>query len=95
MSVMFRVGKDGKRNRDARGLRWCSAHKNGGCLSLPWPRDLMLKDPHPAEVFLDKDYMAEMKRRVAIMGEGPVKHALSLLMSGLRSASKLASKSAE
>lgn len=32
----------------------------------------MLKDPHPAEVFLDKDYMTEMKRRAAIMGEGSV-----------------------
>ena len=36
------------------------------------PRDLLLTDPHPAEVFLDKEYMAEMKRRAAIMGEGPL-----------------------
>jgi hypothetical protein len=30
----------------------------------------LLKDPHPAEVFLDKDYMTE--RRAAIIGEGSV-----------------------
>jgi len=36
------------------------------------PRDLLLKEPRPAEVFLNKEYMAEMQRRAAIMGGGPV-----------------------
>jgi hypothetical protein len=32
------------------------------------PRDLLLKEPRPAEIFLNKDYMAEMQRRAALMG---------------------------
>lgn len=36
------------------------------------PRDLLLKEPQPAEVFLDKDYMAEVQRRAAITGGGPM-----------------------
>lgn len=36
------------------------------------PRDLQLREPAPAEVFLDKDYMAELQRRAAIMGGGPI-----------------------
>jgi hypothetical protein len=36
------------------------------------PRDLLLNEPDPADVFLDKAYMAEMKRRAALMGPGPV-----------------------
>jgi hypothetical protein len=36
------------------------------------PRDLLLKEPRPAEIFLNKEYMAEMQRRAAIMGEGPI-----------------------
>jgi hypothetical protein len=36
------------------------------------PRDLLLNEPTPAEIFLDKDYMAELQRRTAIMGGGPV-----------------------
>lgn len=36
------------------------------------PRDLLLNEPTPAAVFLDKDYMAELQRRAAIMGGGPI-----------------------
>jgi hypothetical protein len=36
------------------------------------PRDLLLNEPTPAEIFLDKDYMAELQRRAAIMGGGPI-----------------------
>jgi hypothetical protein len=36
------------------------------------PRDLLLNEPTPAEVVLDKDYMAELHRRAAIMGGGPI-----------------------
>jgi len=36
------------------------------------PRDLLLKEPRPAEIFLNKDYMAELQHRAAIMGGGPV-----------------------
>jgi hypothetical protein len=36
------------------------------------PRDLLLKEPRPAEIFLNKDCMAEMQRRAAIMGVGSV-----------------------
>ncbi len=36
------------------------------------PRDLLLNEPAPAEIVLDKDYMAELQRRVAIMGGGPI-----------------------
>jgi hypothetical protein len=35
------------------------------------PRDLLLNEPTPAEVVLDKDYMAELVRRAAITGDGP------------------------
>jgi hypothetical protein len=36
------------------------------------PRDLLLNEPTPAEIFLDKDYMAELQRRSAIVGGGPI-----------------------
>jgi hypothetical protein len=36
------------------------------------PRDLLLKEPRPAEIFLNKEYMAEMHRRAVIMGEDPI-----------------------
>jgi hypothetical protein len=36
------------------------------------PRDLLLNEPTPSEVVLDKDYMAELQRRAAIVGEGPM-----------------------
>jgi len=38
------------------------------------PRDLLLNEPTPAEIVLDKDYMAELQRRAAIVGEGPIAH---------------------
>jgi hypothetical protein len=36
------------------------------------PRDLLLNEPTPAEIVLDKDYMAQLQRRAAIMGGGPM-----------------------
>lgn len=36
------------------------------------PRDLLLNEPTPAGIFLDKDYMTELQRRAAIMGGGPI-----------------------
>jgi hypothetical protein len=36
------------------------------------PRDLLLNEPTPAGIVLDKDYMAELQRRAAIMGGGPI-----------------------
>jgi hypothetical protein len=36
------------------------------------PRDLLLHEPPPANVFLDKSYMAEMRRRAILMGPSPV-----------------------
>ncbi len=34
------------------------------------PRDLLLNEPAPAEILLDREYMAELERRIAITGEG-------------------------
>ncbi|MBZ5537680.1 MAG: hypothetical protein LAO31_17120 [Acidobacteriia bacterium] len=36
------------------------------------PRDLLLNEPTPAEIVMDKDYMTELRRRAAIMGGGPM-----------------------
>jgi hypothetical protein len=72
MSVMFWGGKDGKRTGTPVDSGGVPPTKMVDAYLYLGPRDLMLKDPHPAEVFLDKDYMAEMKRRAAIVGEGPV-----------------------
>jgi hypothetical protein len=36
------------------------------------PRDLLLNEPTPANVVLDKEYMAELQRRTAMMGAGPI-----------------------
>jgi len=70
--VMFRFGKDGKRTETPVDFGGVPPLKMVDAYLYLGPRDLMLKDLHPAEVFLDKDYMAEMKRRAAIMGPGPV-----------------------
>ena len=72
MLVMFRVGKDGKRTETPVDSGGVPFSKTVDAYLYLGPRDLLLKDPHPAEIFLDKDYMAEMKRRAAIMGPGPV-----------------------
>jgi len=32
----------------------------------------LLKEPQPAQIFLDKDYMDELKRRAVLMGPGLV-----------------------
>jgi hypothetical protein len=36
------------------------------------PRDLLLNEPTPAEIVLDKNYMTELQRRAAIIGGGPI-----------------------
>src|SRR5579859_7829460 len=36
------------------------------------PRDLLLNEPMPAEIVLDKDYMTELQRRTAIMGAASI-----------------------
>lgn len=36
------------------------------------PRNLLLNEPTPAEIVLDKGYMIELQRRAAIMGGGPM-----------------------
>jgi hypothetical protein len=36
------------------------------------PRDLLLNEQAPSEIVLDKDYMAELQRRAAIVGGGPM-----------------------
>jgi hypothetical protein len=36
------------------------------------PRDLLLNEPTPSEVVSDREYMAELQRREAIVGEGPI-----------------------
>jgi hypothetical protein len=33
------------------------------------PADLLLSEPRPAEIFLNKDYMVELRRRAAIIGD--------------------------
>jgi hypothetical protein len=33
------------------------------------PTDLLLSEPRPAEIFLDKEYMAELRRRAEIIGD--------------------------
>jgi uncharacterized iron-regulated protein len=72
MNVMFRVGKDGKRTESPFDTGGVAFSKMADGYLYLGPRNLMLKEPHPAEIFLDKDYMAEMKRRAAIMGPGPI-----------------------
>ena len=72
VSVMFRVGKDGKRTETPVDSGDVPFSKMADAYLYLGPRDLMLKEPYPAEIFLDKDYMTEMKRRAAIMGPGPV-----------------------
>jgi len=35
-------------------------------------RDLLLNEPKPAEIFLDRDYMGDLQRRSVLMGGGPI-----------------------
>jgi hypothetical protein len=72
VGVLFRVGKDGKRTESPVDSGGVPVTKMVDAYLYLGPRDLLLKEPRPAEIFLDKDYMAEMKRRAVIMGEGPV-----------------------
>jgi hypothetical protein len=70
--VFFSFGKDGKRSEAPVESSDVPFSKMVNAYLYLGPRDLLLKEPRPAEVFLDKEYMAEMQRRAAIMGEGPV-----------------------
>jgi hypothetical protein len=71
-AVLFRVGKDGKRTESLVDSSGVPISKMVDAYLYLGPRDLLLKEPRPAEISLDKDYVAEMKRRAAIMGLGPV-----------------------
>jgi hypothetical protein len=71
-SILFRGGKDGKRTESLIDSGDVSATKLVDAYLYLCPRDFLLKEPRPAEVFLDKDYMAEMQRRAAITGGGPI-----------------------
>jgi hypothetical protein len=70
--VIFRIGKDGKRTESPLDSSDLPATKMVDAYLYLAPRDLLLQEPRLAEVFLDKDFMAEMKRRSVIMGGGPV-----------------------
>ena len=71
-TVFFKVGKDGKRTETPADASVVPAAKMVDAYLYLGPRDLLLKEPRPAGVFLDKEYMAEMQRRAAIMGESPL-----------------------
>jgi hypothetical protein len=71
-AIFFKVGKDGKRAESLIDSGDVSATKLVDAYLYLGPRDLLLKEPRPAEVFLDKEYMAEMQRRAAITGGGPI-----------------------
>ena len=71
-AVFFSVGKGGKRTESPIDSSDVPSSKMVDAYLYLGPRDLLLKEPLPAEIFLDKDFMAEMKRRAAIMGPGPV-----------------------
>jgi hypothetical protein len=73
ISVVTKLGKDGKPVTSysdplEKGNKFST--KVDAYLYLG-PRDLLLQAPRPAEVLLDRDYMAEMQRRAAVMGGGP------------------------
>ncbi len=70
--VLIRFGKDVNRTESAMESSAVPPSRMVDAYLYLGPRDLLLKDPHPAEIFLDKEYMAEMKRRAAVMGPGPV-----------------------
>lgn len=71
-AVIFRVGKDGKRTESPVDSSDVPASKAVDAYLYLGPRDLLLEEPRLAEVFLDKDYMAELKRRAAIRGSDSV-----------------------
>ena len=72
MNVIFRVGKDGKRTETPVDSSGVAFSRMADAYLYLGPRDLLLKAPNPAEVFLDRDYMAEMKRRATILGPDAV-----------------------
>lgn len=69
---MFRTGKDGKRIETPAPESTTKLSKRVDAYLYLGPQELLLKEPRPAEVFLNKDYMAELKRRAALMGPGPI-----------------------
>jgi hypothetical protein len=42
------------------------------------PRDLQLREPRPAEISLDRDYMTELQRRATLLGDEPINPGKSL-----------------
>ena len=73
MVNITRVGKDGKSESYSGPLEGSNKFSTMADAYLYLgPRDLLLNEPPPANVFLDKDYMAEMQRRSLIMGGGPI-----------------------
>jgi len=41
------------------------------------PRDLLLHEPTPAAIVLDRDYISELQRRAAFMGRGPIQDQIN------------------
>ncbi len=70
--ILFRVRKDGKRTESPIDPGDVPASKTVDAYLYLGPRDLLLKEPNPAEVFLNKEYMAEMRRRASLTGRGPI-----------------------
>jgi hypothetical protein len=73
VSIRTRIGKNGKPETYSEPLTNASAfHSMADAYLYLGPRNLLLNEPAPAEVFLDKVYMTELHRRATLMGEGPV-----------------------
>ncbi len=72
--VIATTGKDGQRIESPESPRNAASgfSKKVDAYLYLGPQELLLKEPRPAEIFLNKDYMAEVQRRAAIMGGGPI-----------------------
>lgn len=71
--MSFSTGKDGK--RIAREMPVGGGRKFATIVDAYLylgPRDLLLNEPVPANILLDKPFMAEMHRRAMLMGPNPV-----------------------
>jgi hypothetical protein len=70
---MKRTGKDGK--TEFYNVPFENGHKfstMADAYIYLGPRDLLLSEPPPANVFLDKEYMTEMARRALVTKQGPI-----------------------
>lgn len=72
--VISKTGQDGKRIVSPAGPqdKTRGFSKKVDAYLYLGPQELLLKEPRPAEIFLNKDYMAEVQRRAAIIGPGPI-----------------------